>query len=178
MDDVRQVPQRGAELDGHDKLAQDLAGAGRDQGRPHQGASGPVRDQLQRPAMKVVDVAARRLGRVDGGHHDVEAALARRLLRPADRSHLGVGERDPRHRGVVGAGVLAAQPASHDLAVVVSQVGEAADPGDVAGAEDAGARLERLGIDLEPSALGLGQAGRAPGLEVGPPACGDQEAVA
>jgi hypothetical protein len=56
---------------------------------------------------------------------------------------------------VVGAGVLSTQAASHDLAVVVRKVGEAAEAGDVARAVNTGMRLERLGVHLQPPALGL-----------------------
>src|SRR5258708_17099066 len=84
VDHVGQVAQRSPQLHRQNQLAQDLPRARRDKGRPHHHAPRPIGHQLQRPAVKVVDVPASRLGRVDRGHHDVKPMVARDLLGQAD----------------------------------------------------------------------------------------------
>ena len=75
---------------------------------------------------------------------------------------------------MVGPRVLTLQPPGHDLAVVVRQMGEAADARDIAGPVDAVPRLEGFGVDLQPASVRLGETGELPGLEVGSPAGRDQ----
>ena len=79
---------------------------------------------------------------------------------------------------MIGARVLTAQATGHDQPVVVREMGEAAQPGDVAGAVDARVGLERLRVDLQPATLGAREAGVAPGLEVRAAAGGDEQPLA
>jgi len=78
---------------------------------------------------------------------------------------------------VVGPGVDAAQSPRDHLAVVIGDVGEAAEPRDVTCSKDAGPRLERRRVHLQPAALRLCEAGGAPGLGVGTAACGHQQPI-
>ena len=103
MNDVGERLQRSAQLDRQHELADDLAGARRDQRRADQHPALAVGDQLERAAVKVVDVAARGLRRVGGRDDDVDAARARGGLRQADRRDFGIGERHAGHRRVIGA---------------------------------------------------------------------------
>ena len=128
--------------------------------------------------MEVADVATRRLAWIRRRHDDVGAAVARALLRPADRGDLGVGKGDAWHGAVIGSRVLTLQAPGHDLTVVVGEVGEPADAGDIAGTVDPVARLERLRIDLQPSPFRLGQPDRLPRLEVGSAAGRHEQPVA
>src|SRR5229473_8116387 len=96
--------------------------------------------------------------------HDVEPPLARRHLRQSDRSDLGVRERDPRHRRVIGARILSAQAASDDLAMVVGEMRETANAGHVAGAIHIDAGLEGRRVDFEPAAVRLRQPRSLPGF--------------
>ena len=177
VDDVGERVQRRAQLDREHEFAQDLAGTRRDQRRADQHAALAVGDQLERAAVKVMDVAARGLGRIGGGDDDVDAFRARRSLRQPDRSDFGIGECHARDRGVIGPRVHAPQSARDHLPVVVGEVSEPAESRDVTGAEDAGLRFERRRIHLQPPALRLCEPGRAPRLRVGAAARGHQQPV-
>src|SRR4030095_6506516 len=73
VDDVGEQRQRGGELDRQHELAEDLAGARRDQRRADERAAPAIADELDRAAMKIVDVAAGGLGRIRRGDDDVDA---------------------------------------------------------------------------------------------------------
>ena len=177
MNHVREVPHRRAHPHREHQLAEDLARPRRNQRGAHQHAALAVGDQLDRAAVEVVDVTARRLGRVRGRDHNLEAPLMSAGLCQTHRSHLRIRESDARHSAVIRARVLTAQSPCDHLAVVVREMREPAEPGDVAGAVNAVVRLERQGIHLQPSALGLREARLAPGLEVRAPAGGYQQPV-
>ena len=74
VDDVGERLQRSAQLDRQHELAHDLARTRSDQRRADQHPALAVADQLERAAVKVVDVAARGLGRIGGGDDDVDAS--------------------------------------------------------------------------------------------------------
>src|SRR6476659_8507467 len=73
MDDVGERLQGRPQLDREHELANDLAGARRDQRGTDEHSALSVRDQLERSAVKVMDVAPGRLGRVRRGDGDVNA---------------------------------------------------------------------------------------------------------
>ena len=140
---------------------------GRDQRRADQHAALAVADQLERAAVKVVDVAARGLGRIGAGDDDVDASRARGSLRQPDRRDFRIGERHARDRRVIGPRVHAPQSARDHLTVVVGEVGEPTESRDVTCSEDAGPRFERRRVHLQPAALRLCEPGCAPCLHVG-----------
>src|SRR6267378_4293330 len=144
VDHVGELAQWRTQLQGDHELAEDLARARGDQGRPDEHSTLLVGDQLQRAAVKIVDVTPRGLRGVHRDHGHIDAMPSRRLFRPAHRCNLRVGVGDARHRRVVRARVPAAQPPGDDLAVVIGQMRKTSDAGDVAGAVDPVARLERL----------------------------------
>src|SRR5207248_4242526 len=73
MDDVGERLQRSAQLDRQYELAQDLAGTRSDQGRADQDSALAIADQLERAAVKVMDVPSRGLSRVCFGDDDLDA---------------------------------------------------------------------------------------------------------
>src|SRR5262249_33768971 len=86
VDGVGERLHRRAELDREHELAQDLARTRRDQCRADQRPALAVADQLERAAVKVMDVASCRLGRVGAGDDDIDASLTCASLRQSDRS--------------------------------------------------------------------------------------------
>src|SRR6202044_508724 len=85
---------------------------------------------------------------------DAEARLAGLGLRHADRTHLRIGERDVRDRGVVGRTAAAAQDVAHrDVGLVHGHVGELALAGDVADRPHAVGRAHPLVGGDEPGVL-------------------------
>ena len=78
---------------------------------------------------------------------------------------------------MIGPRVHAPQPACHHLPVVVGEVGETTESGDVTCSEDAGPRFERRRVHLQPTALRLCDPGCAPRLRVGAAASGNQQSV-
>ena len=104
-------------------------------------------------------------------------ALNARLGR-ADRRRLRVGEDDARHRLVVGLARLAEDVRRDDLALVLADVGQLPDAGDVADRPQALARAQAR-VDRDPVAVGL-DADRlqADVVDARAPAGGDEQAVA
>ncbi len=84
----------------------------------------------------------------------------RRAVRLADGRDLRVGEDDPRHGGVVGLAVVAEDVRRRDPALVLADVGQRPDAGDVADRPDALARAHPR-VDGDPAAAGR----EADGLE-------------
>src|SRR3989454_3553565 len=84
VDHVGELTQWRTQLQGDHELAQDLTRPRGDQGRADQHPPLLVGDQLQGPAVKIVDVTARGLRGVHRDHGHVDAVPPRRLLRPAD----------------------------------------------------------------------------------------------
>src|SRR6185369_11090233 len=125
VDDVAERGDWRFRLDRQYELTENLPRARAHQGRANEHFFLAVADQLQRAAVKVVDVAARGLRGVHRGDRDVDAPLDGGRLRQTDGRDLGVGVRDAWHRAVIRTSVLASQAAGDDLAVVVGEVGEA-----------------------------------------------------
>jgi len=100
---------------------------------------------------------------------DVDATVSSLFLGHADRGHLGIGEGDARDGGVVGLDLFATERASDQLAMVVGEVGEPPEAGDVTATVDSGCSQEGSWIGFQPAPLGLRQTRRlqVPPLEVG-----------
>ena len=94
-------------------------------------------------------------GRISAGDNDVNAFRARGSLRQSYGRDFRISECHARDGRVIGSSVHAPQAARDHLTVVVSEVGEPTESRDVTCPKDAGLRLERRCVDLQPTSLGL-----------------------
>ena len=104
-------------------------------------------------------------------------ALKRASAAP-DRRRLRIGEDDPRHRLVVGLARLAEDVRRDDVALVLPDVGQRPDAGDVADRPQALARAQAR-VDGDAARVGLDADGlQAEPLDARAPAGGDEQPVA